>query len=92
MKEYTEEFYRLKIRVVHHEIDDEKVTRYMNGLRYEIQDEMSMATIRTMEDSYQMDLKDEENLSRKQSQRGRGRSQPRGKSVAQERTQKPKDD
>jgi hypothetical protein len=36
VKEYTEEFYRLNIRAVHHESDDEKVARYMNGLRYNI--------------------------------------------------------
>jgi hypothetical protein len=39
-----------------------------------------------------MALKAEEKLSRKQGQRGRGRSQPRGKAVAQERTQKPKEE
>jgi hypothetical protein len=38
----------------------------MNGLRYNIQDEMSMVTIRTVEDAYHMDLKEEEKLSRKQ--------------------------
>ena len=36
VKEYTEEFYRLNIRAGHHESNDEKVVRYMNGLRYEI--------------------------------------------------------
>jgi hypothetical protein len=91
VKEYTEEFYRLNTRVGHHERNDEKVSRYMNGLRYEIQDEMSMVSIRTVEDAYHMALKDEEKLSQKQSQRGRGRSQPRGKLVAQERSQKPRD-
>jgi hypothetical protein len=45
VKEYTEEFYRLNIRAGHCESDDEKVSRYMNGLRYDIQDEMSMMTI-----------------------------------------------
>jgi hypothetical protein len=45
VKEYTEEFYRLNIRAGHWESDDEKVVRYMNGLRYNIQDEMSMETI-----------------------------------------------
>jgi hypothetical protein len=70
VKEYTEEFYRLNIRAGHWERDDEKVVRYMNGLRYDIQDEMSMVTIRTVEDAYQMALKDEEKLSRKKSQRG----------------------
>jgi hypothetical protein len=45
-----------------------------------------------VEDSYQMALKVEEKLSRKQSQRGRGRSHPRGKSVAQDKYQKPKEE
>jgi hypothetical protein len=57
----------------------------MNGLRYEIQDEMSMMTIQMVEDAYQMNLKVEEKLSQKQGQRGQGRSQPRGKSVIQDR-------
>jgi hypothetical protein len=92
VKEYTEEFYRLNIRAGHRESDDEKVARYLNGLRYDIQDELSMATIRTVEDAYQMALKAEEKLSRKQGQRGRGRSQPRGKAVAQDKYQKPKEE
>jgi hypothetical protein len=37
----------------------------MNGLRYDIQDEMSMTTILMVEDVYQMALKAEEKLSRK---------------------------
>jgi hypothetical protein len=45
VKEYTEELYKLNIRAGHQESDDEKVSRYMNGLRYDIQDEMSMVTI-----------------------------------------------
>jgi hypothetical protein len=82
VKEYTEEFYRLNIRAGHRESDDEKVAKYLNGLRYDIQDEMRMMTIRMVEDAYQMALKAEEKMSQKQSQRGRGRSQARGKSVA----------
>jgi hypothetical protein len=62
VKEYTEEFYKLNIRAGHQESDDEKVSKYMNGLRYVIQDEKSMVTIRTVEDAYQMTLKAEENL------------------------------
>jgi hypothetical protein len=92
VKEYTEEFYRLNIRAGHWESDDENVSRYMNGLRYDIQDEMSMTTIRMVKDAYQMALKAEEKLSRKKGQRGRGRSQPKGKLVAQDKYQKPKDD
>jgi hypothetical protein len=92
VKEYIEEFYKINIRAGHRESDDEKVARYMNGLRYEIQDEINMATIRTVEDAYQMALKAKEKLSHKKSQRGRGKSQPKGKSVAQDKYQKPKDD
>jgi hypothetical protein len=32
VKEYTEEFYRINIRAGHQESDDEKVSKYMNGL------------------------------------------------------------
>jgi hypothetical protein len=52
VKEYTEEFYRLNIREGHRESDDEKVTIYMNGTRYDIQDEMNMVEIRNVEDAY----------------------------------------
>jgi hypothetical protein len=45
VKEYNEDFYRLNIRAGHRESDDEKVVRYLNGLRYDIQDELSMVTI-----------------------------------------------
>jgi hypothetical protein len=64
----------------------------MNGLRYDIQDEMSMMTLRNVEDAYQMALKDEEKMSRKQGQRGRGRSQARSKTIAQDRAQKPQEE
>ena len=70
VKEYTEEFYQLNIRVGHRESDDEKVAIYLNGMRYDIQDELSMVTIRMVEDAYQMALKAEEKRSRKQGQRG----------------------
>jgi uncharacterized protein YjbK len=70
VKEYTEELSRLNIRAGHQESDDDKVTRYLNGLRYDIQDELSMLTIRMVEDAYQLSLKAEEKLSRKQGQRG----------------------
>jgi hypothetical protein len=79
VKEYTEEFYRLNIRVGHIEEDVEKVARYINGLRYEIQDEIILLSLRTVEDAYQATLKEEEKLARKKSQRNRGRSPARGK-------------
>jgi hypothetical protein len=73
VKEYTEEFYRVNIITGQRERDEEKVTRYINGLRYEIQDEFIMISFRTMEDAYQFVLKAEEKLARKKSQRGRGK-------------------
>jgi hypothetical protein len=72
--------------------NDERVARYLNGPRYEIEDELNLATIRMVEDAYQLALKVEEKSSRKQSQRGRGKSQPKGKSVAQDKYQNPKVD
>jgi hypothetical protein len=92
VKEYTEEFYRLNIRASHNESDDEKVSRYMNGLRYEIQDEMSMVTIKNVEYSYQIASKAEVKLARKNGQSGRGRSPRRGKEIFHDRVQKPKDE
>jgi hypothetical protein len=53
---------------------------------------MSMMTIRNVEDAYQIALKDEEKMSQKQGQRGRGRSQARGKTISQDKTQKPKEE
>jgi hypothetical protein len=53
---------------------------------------MSMMIPWNMEDAYQMALKDEEKMSWKQGQRGRGRSQTRGKTIPQDRNQKPKEE
>ena len=58
IKEYTEEFYKLSIRAGHIEDDIEKVARYINGLRYEIQDEISLLNLRMIEDAYQSTLRE----------------------------------
>jgi hypothetical protein len=68
VKEYNEEFYRLNIGARQKENEDEKTTRYINGLRYEIQEEIIMMSVSKFEDSYQAALKDEEKLARKQRQ------------------------
>ena len=72
MKEYTEEFYKVSIRVVETQDTDEKVARYVNGLRMDIQAEISILSPKTIEENYQMALRAEEKLMRKQSTRWRG--------------------
>jgi hypothetical protein len=74
VKEYTEEFYKLNIRTGQREKDEENFSRYINGLRYEIQDEINMMSIRNVEDAYKFTLNAEEKLARKKIHRGRGRS------------------
>lgn len=63
----------MSIREGHAEDDMEKVARYINGLRYDIQDEISLLSLKTIEDAYQAGLKAEENMLRKQNQRNRGK-------------------
>jgi hypothetical protein len=38
----------MNIRVGQRERDEEKVVKYINALRYEIQDEINMMTVRTI--------------------------------------------
>ena len=52
MKEYTEEFYKLNISARHVEDDFEKVARYINGLRYDIKNGISLLNLKTIEDAY----------------------------------------
>jgi len=94
VKEYTEDFYRLNIRVGHVEEDVEKVVKYINGLRYEIQYEISFLFLRIVEDAYQAALKVEDKLVKKQSQKNKGRILVRGKgqSSGRGRFQTPKDE
>ena len=72
VKEYTEEFYKVSIRAGQIQDTNEKVARYANGLRMEIQDEISILSPKTVEEAYQMALKAEEKLPRKQFSKGRG--------------------
>jgi hypothetical protein len=65
VKEYTKDFYRLNIRAGQRERDEEKVAMYINGMRYDIQDEINMATVKIVEDAYWIALKPEEKLARK---------------------------
>ena len=64
VKEYTEEFFRLNIRSGHTKVGLERVDRYINGLRYDIQDELSLLNLKTVEDAYHVSLKVEKKLIR----------------------------
>ena len=52
VKNYSEEFYRIDIRSRHVDDEIEKVTKYLNGLRYGIQDEMSFVKAYSVEEAY----------------------------------------
>jgi hypothetical protein len=53
------------------ENDADKFSRYTNALRYGIQDEINLLTLRTIEYAYQATLKAEEKIARKHSQQTR---------------------
>jgi hypothetical protein len=56
IKEYTKEFYKLSIRVGQIEGDVERVAKYINGPRYDIQDEISLLNLKNIEDAYEETL------------------------------------
>ena len=78
MKQYREEFYKVSIRARQIQDTTKKVPRYINGLRIEIQDEMSMLSPKIVNEAYQMALKDEEILLRKKFSRGKGTLKGKG--------------
>ena len=49
----------------HVEEDVEKAVRYINGLSYEIKDEISILYLKTVEDAYQTTLNAEEKITKK---------------------------
>ena len=82
VREYTKEFYKVNLRAGYVEESAEKAARYVNGLRMDIQEEISMIFPRTMEDAYQCALRAEEKIMRKQSfNRGLGPTRGRGQAA-----------
>ena len=57
IKEYTEEFFKLSIGVGQVQGNIERVARYINGLRFEIQYQISFLNLNTIEDAYQLALR-----------------------------------
>eukprot|EP00253_Pinus_taeda_P017958 PITA_17958 len=86
VKEYTEEFYR-DLRAGYTDDTPEKTARYVNGLRMEILEEISILSPRNIEESFQSDVKAEEKINRKQNnRRGRGNGRGQGQSYGRGRT------
>eukprot|EP00253_Pinus_taeda_P005748 PITA_05748 len=87
VKEYTEEFYRVNLRAGYTDETPEKTARYVNGLRMEILDEISILSPRSIEEAFQSAVKAEEKINRKQNnRRGRGNGRGRGQSYGRGRT------
>ena len=59
VREYTEKFYKVNLRAGYVEESTERTARYVNCLRMEIEDEISMISPRTMEEAYQCSLRAE---------------------------------
>eukprot|EP00253_Pinus_taeda_P024402 PITA_24402 len=78
-KEYTEEFYRVNLQPGYVKDTPEKTARFVNGLRMEILDEISILSPNFIKEAYQSALKAEEKITRKQNaKRGRGSGRERG--------------
>lgn len=81
VKEYIEEFYCVNLQAGYTDDTLEKTTRYVNGLRLEILDEISILSPRNIEEAFQSAVKAEEKINRKQNnRRGRGNGRGRGQS------------
>ena len=65
MKDYIEEFYKLTMKSGHREFSKEKIARYVNGSRFNIQDEVGMMKIEYVVEAYQYALKAKDKLKRK---------------------------
>ena len=78
IKEYTEEFFKQSMRVGQIEGIVERVARYVNGLRFEIWDEIILLNLKTIEYAYQSSLRVEDKLLRRKNQKNRGRGSVRG--------------
>eukprot|EP00253_Pinus_taeda_P007800 PITA_07800 len=87
VKEYTEEFYPVNLRAGYTKDTTERTARYVNGLRLDILDEISILSLNNTEEAYQSAMKAEEKITRRQNAwRGRGASRGKGQSYGRGRT------
>ena len=78
VKEYTEEFNKINLRAGYIEDTTKKVARYINGLRFHIQDELSLVSLTNVDEAYPYELKVEERIPRRKSNRGKYGARGRG--------------
>lgn len=74
---YTEEFQKLSLRSRVQEVESIKAARYLNGLRWNIQEQLSLFTLTTLHSCYQMAIKVEEKLKKKEDSNTRGKGRGR---------------
>jgi hypothetical protein len=69
--EYTEEFFKISLRSGIKEPEYQRVERYVNGLKYQIQNDMSMHYFHNVDEAYQVSLNVEENIDKRLRQKFR---------------------
>ncbi|XP_057833404.1 uncharacterized protein LOC131044153 [Cryptomeria japonica] len=75
---YTKQFHKLSIRGGYEE-EDEKVARYVNGLKYHLQYEIGLQVPRTIGECFQLAIRVEEKVKRRQERSARGGNSNRGR-------------
>ena len=73
MGTYTEEFHKHTLRAQVPQNEKKNLARYLNGLKYSIKDELVLFNPKTIHQCYQMALKIEEKLKKKNYSHGRGK-------------------
>eukprot|EP00253_Pinus_taeda_P012234 PITA_12234 len=87
VREYTKEFYRVNLWAGYTEDTAERTARYVNGLRLDILDEISILSLNNTEEAYQSAMKAKEKITRRQNAwRGRGASKGKGQSYGRGQT------
>lgn len=69
VSEYTEEFYRLGARCNLSETPEQQTARYINGLRFNIREKMSLTPIWSVDEAYNMAIRAEDFLTQSNQRR-----------------------
>ena len=77
MAAYTEEFQKLDLRSRVKEVERIKVTRYLNGLMWSIQHELSLFSLTTLQNCFQMARNMEDRLRKKGDSSSKGKCKGR---------------